>query len=217
MLRGQLGCLHFHILQAKLQNMQVVGPTLLPILRSRALAELLTRLLLAPDEEHSVTELAELADTSVATALREVKRAEDAGLVVARKAGNTRYVRANPESPLFQPLHELLLRSFGPAAVVAEEMAGVGGIDGLYLFGSWAARYRGETGPAPADIDVLVVGRPDRDAMYGAAERAERRLGRPVQVTIRPRSWWAQGDDGFRESIRERPVVAIRELDEGAS
>jgi predicted nucleotidyltransferase len=193
------------------------GPTLLPILRSRPLADILTRLLLDPDQERTVSELADSAGTSVATALREVNRAGQAGLVVARKAGNTRYVRANPDSPLFEPMRELLLRSFGPAAVIAEEMAGIDGIEAIYLFGSWAARYQGEPGAAPADVDVLVIGRPNRDDLYAAAERAERRIARPVQVTIRSRSWWAHGDDAFRASIRQRPMVAVHELAEGAS
>jgi predicted nucleotidyltransferase len=28
----------------------------------------------------------------------------------------------------------------------------------LAVFGSWAARYRGERGPVPGDVDLLVVG-----------------------------------------------------------
>jgi hypothetical protein len=33
---------------------------------------------------------------------------------------------------------------------------------------------------------VLVIGEPDRDVVYGAADQAEHRLGMPVQVTFRP-------------------------------
>ena len=87
---------------------------------------------------------------------REVSRAEDAGVVVSRRVGNTRLVRALP-SPITEPLTELLLRSFGPPQVIAEEFAPVGGIDGLYIYGSWAARYAGVPGRAPADLDVLVL------------------------------------------------------------
>jgi hypothetical protein len=39
----------------------------------------------------------------------------------------------------------------------AEELEGVEGIEKAYLFGSWAARYAGEAGRAPADLDVLVI------------------------------------------------------------
>jgi predicted nucleotidyltransferase len=52
----------------------------------------------------------------------------------------------------------LLLRPFGPRQVLAEELEGAEGIDGAYLFGSWAARYPEEVGRPPADLDVLVIG-----------------------------------------------------------
>lgn len=91
-------------------------------------------------------------------------RAEDTGVVTSRRLGSTRLVSA-ADSPLTGPLTELLLRSFGPRQVVAEELAGVAGIEAAFLSGSWAARYEGQPGRAPADIDVLVIGDPDRDEL----------------------------------------------------
>ena len=75
----------------------------------------------------------------------------------------------------------------GPDAFVAEDFAGIEGAAAVLLFGSWAARYLGEPGRAPNDIDVLVIGEPDRDAVDDAAKRAERRIGLPVQATVRTR------------------------------
>jgi hypothetical protein len=49
--------------------------------------------------------------------------------------------------------------------VLAEELGGVEGIDSAYLFGSWAARYAGEAGRPPADLDVPVIGATDRDEL----------------------------------------------------
>ena len=54
--------------------------------------------------------------------------------------------------------------------VVHEDEERLPGIDALYLFGSWAARYSGVEGQAPGDVDVLVVGHPDRDDVYDAAK-----------------------------------------------
>ena len=150
---------------------------------------------------------------SVSPAQREVSRAEDACVVVSRRVGNTRLVRALP-SPITEPLTELLLRSFGPPQVIAEEFASVGGIDGLYVYGSWASRYAGVPGRAPADLDVLVIGRPDRDELDDAAQRAYRRLGREVNVTIRSLEWWRNGTDGFHAEVTSRPLVPIRSVPE---
>lgn len=188
--------------------MQSPGPPLLPLLRSRLQAELLTLLLLNPSKEWTLTELARLAGSSVATAQREVARAEQTGVVTSRRLGNTRLVTA-ADSPLTPPLTELLLRSFGPRQILAEELAGINGIDASYLFGSWAARYAGEPGRAPADIDVLIIGRPNRDDIDDAAARAGQRLGREVNTTIRSPDWWQKGDDGFHRQLTTRPLIPI--------
>ena len=98
-----------------------------------------------------------------------MRRAEQAGLVTSRKLGNTRLVRANTESPYYGGLAEVLTRAFGVPAVIAEALAPVRGISAAYLYGSWAARHDGQTGPRPVgDIDVLILGEPDRDQLYEA-------------------------------------------------
>lgn len=116
--------------------------------------------LLSPGRECSLTELASKTGASLSSAQREMARAQDAGVVSSRRLGNTRLVTA-ADSTLTGPLTEFLLRSFGPRQVIAEELAGLAGIEKGFLFGSWAARYAGQAGPAPADIDVLVIGQPD--------------------------------------------------------
>jgi predicted nucleotidyltransferase len=190
--------------------MQAQPPPLMPLFRSRLQADLLTLILLQPDREWTVTELARRVGASVATSQREVVRAEHAGIVASRRVGNTRLVSA-ARSPLTDPLTELLLKSFGPRQVLAEELAGVAGIDEAYVYGSWAARYAGEDGRAPNDIDVIVIGKPDRDALDDAAQRAAARLAREVNVTVRSASWWATADDAFHREVSTRPLVRIAE------
>ncbi len=190
--------------------MKVAVPVLAPILRSDTQGRLLAAILAAPEEEHTITALAARAGTSVPTAIREIDRAEDAQLVITRRLGNTRLVKANPANPLYEPYRDIIMATYGPPAVIGEELAPVKGIDYLYLFGSWAARYQGEPGRAPNDIDVLVVGAPDRDQVYEAAERAERRLGLPVQATIRTPAQWDDAADPFITEIRSRPLVSLR-------
>ena len=188
--------------------MQVPAPPLLPLLRSRLQAELLTLVLLSPGREWSLTELADRVGCSLSSAQREMARAEEAGVVSTRRLGSTRLVSA-ADSPLTGPLTELLVRSFGPSQVVAEELGEVPGIEAAYLFGSWAARYEGEPGRAPADIDVLVIGEPDRDELDEAAQRASVRLAREVSITIRSARWWREGGDGFHTEVTRRPLVAV--------
>jgi DNA-binding transcriptional ArsR family regulator len=117
--------------------MKSSAPTLLPLLRSKAQGQLLAVILLRPAEEHSITELVELSGSSLATVVREVNSFEQAGLATSRRVGRNRLVRARRDGPLVRPLSELLAATFGPPAVLAEELTGIAGIDDAYLYGSW--------------------------------------------------------------------------------
>jgi predicted nucleotidyltransferase len=99
--------------------------------------------------------------------------------------------------------------SFGPPLVIVEEFASLPGVQQVFIFGSWAARHAGENGPAPHDVDVLLVGAPDRDTVHDAARRAEQRLGREVNVVIRGAGQWRSGTDGFTRQLRSSPLLGI--------
>jgi hypothetical protein len=59
------------------------------------------------------------------------------------------------------------------------------------------------------DIDVLVLGEPDRDQLYTALSDAEERLGRPVQATIRGANWLGTGSGAFHDTVTGRPLLRL--------
>ena len=186
------------------------APSLLPVFRSQQQAELLALLLGDPKAEYSLVQLSERSGVPYASVHREVERAEAAGLLTSRFVGRTRLVRANEESPYYSGLSDVLVRAFGVPWVLGQELATIGGIDAAFVFGSWAARFSGEAGDRPvADIDLLILGSPDRDELYAAASVAERRLGRAVQVTIRSTDWLDEGSGTFHDTVASRPLVIV--------
>jgi DNA-binding transcriptional ArsR family regulator len=186
------------------------APSLLPILRSQQQGEILALLLGDPDLELSLTEIAARTGTPHPSVYREIQRAEHAGLVTTRKLGNTRLVRANTASPYYAGLAEVLTRAFGVPTVLAEALKPVEGITTAYIYGSWAARHEGQTGQRPVgDIDVLILGEPDRDQLYSALSAAEKRLGRPVQATIRDPAWLDSGSGAFHDTVSRRPMLRL--------
>src|SRR5437899_9038450 len=66
--------------------------------------------------------------------------------------------------PDYVGLAEVLTRAFGVPAVQTEVLRDVSGITAGYIYGSWAARHA-DLRPV-GDIDVLVLGDPDRDQLY---------------------------------------------------
>ena len=197
--------------------MRSSAPALLPIFRSRLQADILAALLLDAEGEHSLTDLARRFDAPLSTVHGEVKRLTEAGLLHRRSVGRSALVRANMQNRLVEPLTELLLLSWGPMQVVADEFAALPQAERVMIFGSWAARYLGRTGPAPHDLDVLVVGQPTRDSVYDAADRAQQRLRMPVNPVIRSADTWRKADDPLVRQIRSSPFVPVLEPDDAAA
>jgi len=183
---------------------------LLPILRSRQQGQLLAWILDDPERECSLTELSRQLKIPAPSVHREVERAEATGVVISRMVGRTRLVKANPASRFFAPLRELLVMSFGVPDRLHGALTGIPGISGAHIFGSWAARFLQVGGTRPiGDIDLLVLGSPNRDAVYQAVAEVAPDLGHPVQVTFRPGDWLATSSDSFRTTVASRPLLQI--------
>lgn len=184
------------------------APTLLPILRTRHLAEILTLILLHPAAEYSLSEVAARLGLPLTTVQREVTRLSSSGLIRERRVGRSRLVSANLESRYAGPLAELVTLAFGPPFVVGEEFRDLGAL-AVAIYGSWAARSAGVAGHAPNDVDVLVVGDVTRREMYEAAERAELRLGLPVNPVMCSRLRWLEASDPLIQQIRTAPIAWV--------
>lgn len=184
------------------------GPALMPLFRSQHQAELLMWLLLHPEQEYGVTEMATRLAVPLTTLHREVIRLDEAGLIVSRTQGRNRLIRANVDHPAAKALTQLLEVTFGPRAVIAEEFA-IDGAEQVVIFGSWAARYQGQAGPPPNDIDVLVVGKVDRADLYDAGDRANARLGIEVNPVVRTVEQWADPEDSLVAQIKETAHVTV--------
>jgi predicted nucleotidyltransferase len=196
--------------------MRSPASSLLPLLRSQVQGDLLALLYLHPDQEYSLTEAARLIGASVKTVHTEASRLVAAGFAADRRRGNIRLLRAVTESPISRPLTDLLAVTYGPQPVLTDLLGQADGVQLAFIYGSWAARYRGESGPVPNDVDVLVVGTTDRDELDLIAREAQRRLGRPVDIRrVRPEAWdSADPADAFLTSVRERPLLELRLSDQ---
>lgn len=195
--------------------MRTASSPLLPLLRSRVQGDLLALVYLNPDEEYSITEVAHRIGASVKAVHQEVTRLVETGLLTDRKLGTSRLVRSVQDSLLTRPLTDLLAVTYGPLPVLTRSLAGLDGVERAFIYGSWAARYNGEPGPVPADVDVLVVGNVDPDDLDERSRQAEAVLRREINIRrLRPATWKNQ-QDPFVTTIRARPLVELHLNTEG--
>ncbi|MFD4457235.1 ArsR family transcriptional regulator [Nocardia sp. NPDC058480] len=192
-----------------------VRPILAPILRNETQARLLAALLLRPGREASIAELAREVGADAGNLQKEAVRLIEADILADRRIGRTRLLRAT-DSPLAKPLADLLQLGYGPKPVIEDALRAIPGIEAAYIGGSWAARYLGVNGPFPRDIDVIIIGTPNRDDVSEAVVSALRPLGRDSQVIFRSRTAWEDADDAFTRTAKASPLVELDLRDEAS-
>ena len=109
---------------------------------------------------------------------RELRRLEEAGILMSELVGRVRRYRVDVGSPIASDVRGLVLRTIGAEALISASLAGVLGIEEAWIFGSHA---RG-TGRPSSDIDLLVIGPVDRAALSERLVEVEQELGRDVNV-----------------------------------
>lgn len=189
--------------------MKTSAPSLAPFLRSDAQGLLLADLFVDPTQEHSLSQLANSAGTAVPTVMREVDRLVESGFALDRRIGNTRLVRANAEHPIFGVIRELVLYAYGPIAVLTPLVRELKGVKKAYIYGSWAARVKGNPGADPGDIDVLIISDLSSYETYEIGQKATEIIGKEVHVHNLSEAVWNAADSGFVKTVKSREIVEL--------
>lgn len=135
-------------------------------------------------------EIVEAVDCGSGAVQRELKQLADAGLIVRTDRGRMVFYQANRDSPVFEELRGLVMKTGGLAHVVREALEPCEDqIDVAFIFGPVADG----TDDALSRVDLMVVGDDtpwDISRLLGAVEPA---LGREIAVNI-----WSAGEFGDR-------------------
>ena len=190
--------------------MRTAAPIPLPLFRSEGQARLLTHIYLGygrPDAP--LAEVARELGLDPGGVAREATRLEEAGLIRSTRVGRQRHVRANTDSPYYEPLRDLLARAYGPPRIIGCALAPLKGIERALIYGSWAARFHGQPGPPPNDIDVLVVGDPERRALARIARELSQQLGLEMEPHVASSADYERGASGFLRTVTQGPLVEL--------
>ncbi len=188
--------------------MRTVPPPLLPLFRSHLQAELLAALFLGDGEPMTTAALQARTQASRASLHRELGRLEAAALIDVERVGRSKRYSAATQSPLHDPLRELLERSLGVEKQLLAQLAALPGVEHAAIFGSWAAEQ-----PSPrSDIDLIVVGHPTRDDLLAALRKVETAVGREIDVvTYEAREFRDElrRGSGFLATLLEGPLTPL--------
>ena len=193
-----------------IENVSESAPALAPLFRSDQQMRILAVLFAVEAGELSIGEIAERARVAQATASREIARLARHGLVVTRSLGRNTLVSANWTLPWARDLRSILVQTVGVLGLLSDALSPIPGVNQAYVFGSWAARYQGEPGPPPRDIDVLAIGDASLRDLRRASAQVEDQLGLEVKpVIVDQRRWKAKKPESLVAQIRESPLVSV--------
>lgn len=106
---------------------------LAPIFRSDTQLQILGATYLEPERHFTISELVERSSRPQPTGARG-GAADRAGLLESELRSGRRTVRAASNSPIFDELRSILLKTIGPKAVLEERFAGLRGVDRAMIY-----------------------------------------------------------------------------------
>jgi predicted nucleotidyltransferase len=143
--------------------------------------QVLSLLLLRPDESFYVREISRLTKVPAGSLHRELQALNEAGLVSRTSAGNQVRYQASRDCPIFEELAAIFRKTAGLADILRDLLSPLASkISLAFIFGSVP---QGKA-KATSDIDLLVVGSVSFAAVVEACQVGQERLGREVNPVV---------------------------------
>ncbi len=169
--------------------------------------KVLSQLLLHPDADYHVRELARLTGTAAGTLHKELTRLASAGLLLRKKQGNQVRYQGNRQCPVFAELAGLLRKTTGAAEILTTALIPLKP-DVALLFGSMASG----TETANSDADVLIITASSFADVVRAVHPAQAELGReinPVVYSALEFKRRVQTQDSFIADLLAKPKIFL--------
>ena len=135
-----------------------------------------------PSRSFYAKEIIGLARSGSGAVQRELARLESSGIVKARRVGQQKHYQANADSPLYEELRSIALKTFGLTDVVRRALDPIANhIRAAFIFGSVAK----QKDTASSDIDALIISDTLAYAdVFAALESASAQLGRKISPKL---------------------------------
>lgn len=136
----------------------------------------------------------------------ELNKFEDAGLLKSEMNGNKKVFRANTGHPLFQDIHNILLKTIGLDQVVDRVLNKLGNVDKAYVTGDFA---HGIDTPI---IDLVLVGREiNQEYLVKLATKTEELINRKIRYVI----FQPQEFEQYRSKLTEKDMLLLWKNENG--
>jgi len=163
-----------------------------------------------PDRSFRISEIIRLVGSGSGAVQRELEALTAAGIFTVNSSGNQKLYSANRQSPIFEELYGLVLKTVGLLEPLKKALKPYQSkIEVAFVYGSIAKG----TDIAKSDIDLMIVG---EQIAYGdifmALQNAEKTLQRPINPNLMTPNEWRQrrsNKSAFVTKILEQPKMFV--------
>ncbi len=157
------------------------------LITSKARLALVMLFVTHPDERFYQKQLIRDLGLSSSLVQLELRKLEGIGLLASSRESNTRYFQVNRDFPIYPELKSIIFKTVGLADFLLESLDEIGEIEVALIYGSVAKNVE----DMRSDVDLLVIGDVDLDALNESVDAAERAIGREINPTAYSREEWA--------------------------
>ncbi len=163
-----------------------------------------------PERRFQSGEIIRLAGSGTGAVHRQLQKLEAAGIVATSREGNQKHYQAQRDSPIFNELHGLVVKTVGVVEPLRKALAPLADkIETAFVYGSVAKG----SDRAASDLDLMIVSdRLSYPDVYEALQGVEKFLSRPVNPTVMKRAEWdkkRRQRDSFAKRISGQPKLFI--------
>ena len=143
-------------------------------------AELLNLFITNPQRSFYMQEIGRILNKKPGVFQRSLNAMTAEGVLESEYKANARYFRINPRYPLFHELKGIVTKTVGVESKIREVLGRLHEIRCAFIYGSFA---KNKT-HAASDIDLIIIGRPDENALILGLDQLERYLQREINYNL---------------------------------
>lgn len=184
---------------------------MLPILsltKSKLRAELLLFFFAHPEKEYYLRELERKLKKPVAYVSRELVNLEKMGLFVSEKKGKEKYFRLNFNYPLYDEIKKIISKTIGAEGSLKNLLKKFKKVRFSFIFGSYATKEE----DALSDIDLMIIGDLNEDALLSETAKLEGKLSREINYHIYSMADWKKKikeKNSFIDNVLNKPKIFL--------
>jgi predicted nucleotidyltransferase len=177
-------------------------------------ADLLRLFFTNPEQSFYIQEMGKILGKKPGVFQRTLNNMEKEGILKSEFKANAKFFKANKDYPLFKELKSIVFKTVGVTGSLKEALEKIGRIHCSFIYGSYAKAKENYL----SDIDLVVIGEPDEDALIGKLDKLEGILKREINYKLYSlkqfKSNLKEKEPFLLEILRNKKVMIIEEENE---